>query len=136
MPRLYLKPGVDLNGLAPGGCRILSIAALAPLVLGFDQLISCGKEGHGPDDPHTHGDAVDLRTRDHSPLEVLQMISYYQQQLGTDLFTVLFEVPEAERASIDPMLQEYIYLPSDPDAQHLHLQVRKGRVFPIAPRPV
>lgn len=135
-PRLYVKQDVILDGLDPGGCRILSVVALAPLVLGFDQTITCGREGHGPDDPHTLGKALDLRTRGRSPLEIIQMIAYYQQQLGGDFFTTLFEVPVADRPTLDPALLEYVYDKSDPAAQHLHLQVRRGKEFPSAPRPV
>lgn len=136
VPRLYVKPGVDLNGLQPSGCRILAIVAMAPLVLGFDQAITCGREGHKPGDPHERGEGLDVRTKDHSPLEILQMIAYYTQQLGTEFFTILFEVPVAERPRLDPALLPYVYQPSDPDAAHLHLQERKGKEFPSSPRPV
>jgi hypothetical protein len=134
-PKLHVKAGVDLSTLEAGGCRILSVLALAPLMLGFSLTISCGNEGHGPDDPHTKGNALDIRTRDLTPLQILQLHAYAQQQLGTELFTVLYEVPIAERAAIDDSLQAYIYGPSDPNAQHLHLQVRRGKEFPASPRP-
>lgn len=134
-PRLRFKPGVVLENLGPGGAKILSVVALAPMVLGFDITISCGEEGHGPADPHTGGDALDVRTKDLTPDQIIQAIGYFHGQLGTALFTVLFEVPQAERDALDVTLLEYVYTASNPDAAHIHLQVRKGVIFPAAPRP-
>lgn len=137
-PRLYVKDGVDLSGLTPAGCRILAVVAAAPLVLGFDLTISCGREAHGPEDPHTIGSALDVRTNVLTPEQILALRNYCQGQLGPDFFTVLLEVPVAERAALDPRLAGMVYIPSDPDAQHLHLQRRIGTNFggPSAANPV
>lgn len=135
-PCLHVKPGVDLSRLDPGGCRLLAVVAMAPLALGFSLTITCGNEGHGPDDPHTLGKALDIRTRDLTPLQVLLLLQYLDQQLGTDLFTALYEVPAADRDAQDALLQQYIYRDSDPSGPHIHAQVRKGREFPSTPRPV
>ncbi|WP_460292378.1 hypothetical protein, partial [Bacillus cereus] len=57
-----LKPGVKLDGLAPAGIRILAAIDAAAQVLKRDLTVTCGTEGHPPTDPHTCGEALDLRT--------------------------------------------------------------------------
>src|SRR5262245_54755340 len=108
LPQLFIKPGVDLNGLRPAGCRILAVLTAAPLALGFDITISCGLEGHGSTDPHSRGEAMDVRTLGLTATQVFRLYGYCTSQLG-DLFTVLYEVPEAERSHVDPLLQPLIY---------------------------
>lgn len=129
-PRLYVKDGVDLNGMTLAGARILAVVAVAPLVLGFDITITCGREGHPPTDPHTLGSALDLRTADKTSLQIRAMYKYFGSQLGAEFFTTLYEVPLHERPSLDPLLVDYVYTPSNPDEQHLHLQRRINTHYP------
>lgn len=130
LPCLYVKSGVDLNGLTPAGARILAVVALAPLALGFDITITCGKEGHTATDPHTLGAALDVRTVDLTPEQVLALYKYCGGQLGSDFFTTLYEVPLHERPALPVELVDLVYTPSNPDAQHLHLQRRIGTAYP------
>lgn len=74
---------------------------------GVDCIITCGTEAHGPDDPHTHGFAVDLRSKHlpdsgtkHAVLQALRDI------LGV-LYTVILESEGQNN-------------------EHFHIQVRKN----------
>lgn len=133
LPRLYILPGVDLNGLQPAGCRILAIACYAPLHLGWDVYITSGKEGHQEGDPHTRGEGLDFRTKHLTVEQKLKQLVYFRQQLGPTFFTVLYEVPVLQRAALDPSLLPYVYLPSDPNAEHMHCQEKKGTDYAPSP---
>ena len=132
-PRLYVKPGVSLNGLDPAGCRILAVVSSAPAALGHDLTITCGLDSHGPTDPHTLGAALDLRPVDLTPTQIITLYKYFAQTLGPDFFTTLYEVPHADVPTLDPLLVDYVYAPSNPTAAHLHLQRRIGTVFTPTP---
>jgi len=74
---------------------------------GVDCIITCGTEAHGADDPHTHGFAVDLRSKHlpdsgtkHAVLQALRDI------LGV-LYTVILESEGQNN-------------------EHFHIQVRKN----------
>lgn len=131
-PRLYLKPGVDLNGLTPAGGRILAVVAVAPLILGHDLTITCGREGHGPDDPHSLGSGIDCRSVGLTADQKLAFWKYASQQLGTEFFTVLYEVPTLD-GETDQRLRDIAYVNAGASAEHFHLQIRKGVTFPSAP---
>lgn len=62
--------------------------------------ITCGTDGHGPDDPHTHGFALDLRTKNIPEGQREIMRTRLADLLGVN-YTVILEV------------------------DHLHIQVRK-----------
>lgn len=128
MAGLFMKPGVDLSGLALGGCRILEVVAAAPARLGHAVTITCGREAHAPTDHHTLGEALDLRTHDLTPEQVLALYKYMAAELGAQ-FTVLYEVPIGQRAGLDPLVADLVYAPSNPNAQHLHAQVKNGVTY-------
>lgn len=122
-----MKSGVSLDGLAPAGARILSAIAEAAAVVGVDLTITNGTEGHGPTDPHTTGEAIDVRTAG-LPTDVLVgLVLEVQQRLGT-AFTVLYEVPSPS-AVPDPRLLTVYYLNPGASASHLHIQRKKGTVY-------
>jgi hypothetical protein len=69
-------------------------------------IFSCGSDGHGQDDPHTHGFAYDLRSK-HIPRTELKhvILSELRQALGQTYTVILESVGE--------------------DNEHFHWQVRK-----------
>lgn len=126
--RLHVKPGVILDGLAPGGCRILVVVAAAVEALGHDQTITNGIEGHPINDPHTRGDALDVKALELTDDEILAQHKYFVGQLGP-AFTVLYECPPDD-APIDEPLKSIAYLSDGASAPHFHIQVKKGTTYP------
>lgn len=61
---ILLKPGVQLDWLAPGGWWLFQGLQRTSSVMGIDLTITCGRDGHPADDPHTLGNALDVRTHD------------------------------------------------------------------------
>src|SRR6267142_2289217 len=61
-----VKDGVKFDVIAPGGFEILSVLGYASWLLGYDIWITSGTDGEhsGPDDPHHHGRAYDVRCHD------------------------------------------------------------------------
>lgn len=114
----------DGSPLKPAGLRILGALDHLARVGVVDLLITCGTEGHGPDDPHTRGEAMDLRTRDLQPQQVFDLYNALTFLLGRD-FTVLYEIPTAASAR-HPMLDAISYRGKSATAEHLHIQIRKG----------
>lgn len=118
-----VKPGVlftrvmldgEIRSLAPGGIAILSALDLTAKELGHDLTVTSALDGthSGPDDPHPHGNALDVRTHDlPNPLHALETLKV---QLGP-LFYAFLEDPDDTNAN-----------------QHLHAQVAKGTVYPPA----
>ena len=131
---MHLKPGVDLDGLAPAGQRIFDVLVAAGEQLGHDITITCTTGDHGPHDSHTHGNAIDCRTFDLTVDQIVNLYRFMSSTLGPD-YTVLYEVPIADRNTLDMRLRDLVYEPSNPNAQHLHVQwsLRAG---PPPPRPV
>jgi hypothetical protein len=81
---------------------ICSVFALA----GYECIITCGTEDHGPNDPHTHGYALDLRSwHIKSEDEKKAIETNLQIVLGDDYYV--------------------IYEPKQP-GEHYHIQVKKG----------
>lgn len=106
-----VKDGVLFTIIAPGGFRILEAISKVAGDCGHDLTITsaCDGEHSGPDDPHHHGLAYDIRTHDlPDPALILQSI---QTELGTDLFYSFIEAPGT-------------------DNEHIHIQVKKGTIYP------
>lgn len=125
---LIHKDGVKFDVIAEGGARILTALARYAAKVSFPIVISCGSEGHPPDDPHSTGNAFDvsLKTLPNSQA-ILAARASLVQDLGS-MFTVLFECPEKPD---DPLLQSIAYINPEATAPHFHIQVRKGAAYPI-----
>ena len=125
---LSAKHGVELTGLQPGGLAIVGALTRAAAACQTDLVITCGREGHLPADPHSRGDALDVSVHGMSPALVVQVKAFLEQIL-TDAFTVLYETPEKPP---DPQLAPIAYVNSGASAPHFHIQVRKGTAWPPA----
>jgi hypothetical protein len=126
-PVLRVKPSVVFATIRPGGFRLIAALDTATRVMGQDLLISCGTEGHAFDDPHTRGEAVDLSVNGFAEGQILALVDYLRKQLGPS-FTVLYEVPTKPSG----VLASMAYVNPGATAPHLHLQVKKGVVYPPA----
>jgi hypothetical protein len=73
---------------------------------GYPVIVTCGTEAHGPDDPHTHGLALDLRSK-HIQTDIAkeEIADTLRRTLGS-IYTVLLEN-------------------KGKDNEHFHIQIRK-----------
>lgn len=120
-------PGTaDFSTLAPAGIRILAALDNAARVLGIDLTITCASEGHPPGDPHSTGEAMDVRVRGFSTVVTLKLVLFLQQVLGP-LFTVLLETP---LAFVDPDLAKIQTVNPQASGPHIHIQRKKDTTWP------
>lgn len=113
MAFVRFKEGVTLVP-SPGGARIIAALWQVAQAMSRDITISSGSDGthSGPDDPHHHGDAYDIRTHDQPDPQAL-LIALENTLSDTDpgRFYAFLEDPGTEN-------------------EHIHCQVRKGTVYP------
>jgi hypothetical protein len=105
------KDGVLYTTIAPGGHRILAAIDYVAESNDHDLTITSACDGvhSGPNDPHHRGEAYDIRTHDLDDVDtVLKDIQFY---LGSEHFYAFLE--DLGTAN-----------------EHIHVQVRKGTVFP------
>lgn len=113
-PCVRVKPGVKFDVIAPAGFRILSALDRASVAFVHDITITCGSEAHPPTDPHSTGEAYDIRTNDLAPADVPELASYLTRALG-GAFTVIIESPATNPKAT---------------GAHIHIQRKKGTTFP------
>jgi hypothetical protein len=123
-----VKPGCQFAPIAPGGFRILAALDTVARAAAVDLEITCGSEGHPPDDEHTRGIAYDVHVGGFTVDQVLDLRRRLQLELGP-LFTVLYERPDAPP---DPRLAVIAYINPHATAPHFHVQVKRGTVYPPA----
>jgi hypothetical protein len=110
---VFVKDGVQFSKIAPGGLRILSAVDQSAAVLDFDVWITSACDGahSGPDDPHHRGEAYDLRTHDFTETQKDALLDSLYHFLGYTRFYAFRESPGEAN-------------------EHIHVQVKKGTVFP------
>ena len=121
MPCVRVKPGVTFDGLKPAGVRLLAAIDRMSQILVRDLMITCGTDSHPAMDPHTRGEAVDVRTSDLPPAVILTLVNGLTKLLGPD-FTVLYETPVKKT----DVLASIAYFNPQATGEHLHLQLRKN----------
>lgn len=121
-----VKPGCQFAVLAPAGIRILGAADVVARRVGVDLEVSCGSEGHAPDDPHTLGEAFDFSVHGFGVDQVLRVRADLMDNLGS-AFTVLYECPSTPA---DLRLATIAYINAGATAPHLHVQRRNRTVYP------
>jgi len=124
-----VKPGVCFTTIAPAGFRLLSAIETTARALGVTLTITCACEAHPPSDPHTHGEAYDLRTHNLSAA----MQDAVLRRVLTACCDETAEPPDlllpisgglATRQFFGQL--ERVGQPSE----HLHVQLRRGAVYP------
>lgn len=107
-----VKPGVLFTTIAPGGFRILAELERCARIFGQDLTITSACDGvhSGPADPHHRGEAYDIRTHGFTHLEVENLLTLLQHNLGDGFFAFL-EAPGTTN-------------------EHIHAQVKKGQTYP------
>jgi hypothetical protein len=108
---IRVKDGVQFTKIAPGGFRILSALDVVVESLPHDLEITSGTDGchSGQNDPHHRGEAYDIHTKGLN--DKLAILSQLQFELGGGHFYAFLE-------------------DADTDNEHIHVQVKKGTVYP------
>lgn len=125
IPMVQVKKGVVLHPITPALIRLIGVTDQAVRLLGRDLTITCGREGHAIGDPHTRGEAIDIRTRDLPEGTILTLFNWLKATLGS-AWTVLYEVPERPHG----VLASICYVNPSASAQHIHVQPRRGTSWP------
>lgn len=125
-----VKPGVLFNVIAPAGIRLLGALDTTARRLNVDLTITCGTEGHPPADPHSSGEAYDIRTHDFS-----------DDQKRVVLRAVLLELSDGSAEDAPVVVGDglgtrafwgWIEHPGEPN-EHIHIQRRNHTVYPPSP---
>jgi len=113
IPCIRVKEGVQFTRIAPGGFRILAALEDCADRIFHDLTVTSACDGahSGSDDPHHKGEAYDVRSHDLPDKNLA--LSYIQEFLGDRFFAFLEDATE--------------------DNEHIHVQVKKGTVYPPAP---
>lgn len=123
---VYVKTGVRFDRIAPAGMRILSAVEHAARECQRSLTITCGTEAHGPNDPHTKGEAYDVRSRKipvHEKRHVLQAIMAWLREDEDDAPV------ETAGGLATRHFFGFLEQPGTPH-EHLHIQRRRGTVYP------
>jgi hypothetical protein len=118
-----------MDRLGLGGAAILGALGRAALSLSFDVTVTCGTEGHPPEDPHSLGNAFDVRSHGLSAAckqSLLSLVVGYLAELDTPHVAL---VPTSGGLA-SPAFFGFLEQP-DTEQEHFHFQVRHGRTFPV-----
>lgn len=116
--------------IAPGGFRILGALQRVAEICQLELTITSAADSHPADDPHSRGEAYDVRVRGLSEQQIFRLYYWLQAELGGK-FTVLFETPVLPTPD-GPWknLGLIAYVNPGATGPHLHVQVAKGQTFP------
>mgnify|MGYP001375869642 FL=1 len=117
---LRMKPGAVLGTPAPAGFRLLAATDRASRLVRVDLTLTCGTDSHGPDDPHTRGEAYDVRTRDLTASQAQRVLRAVLTDLCDEDGDQIVDTSGGfATAHFFGILE----------ADHLHLQRRQGTVY-------
>jgi hypothetical protein len=134
IPVLRTKPGCTFERIAPAGFVLLAAIQAACVELGLDLLITAGTNDHALPDPHAYGEAYDLSVATLADAQLAALLSHLRAHLPTEAFTVLFEVPSADFNMLPSARQQLVnYTNPAATGPHIHLQKRRGTVYPPLP---
>lgn len=111
---IKIKEGVTFI-YSPGGLTILNAVKTISRLMNHDFTITSGSDGvhSGPEDPHYHGDAYDIRSKDLADeTQKQQFLANLNNLLARDRFYYFLENPGK-------------------DNEHFHIQVKNGTTFTI-----
>jgi hypothetical protein len=120
-------PSVQFTQVAPAGYRILEAIKSASRSLRLDLVITCACEAHPDDNPHTKGEAYDVRSRNFTePMKqtVLQAVMRALQRGDMDA--------PVEVSTGWATIHFFGQLEKPGEAgEHFHVQRRKGMTYTI-----
>lgn len=122
---------VTLDPMTAFHAHVIGVLERAADMCQVSLVISCGREDHPPEDPHTKGYALDIRVpAPANPAKIIALLSFLRSTLGS-LFTVLYETPVQP---VEPQLQAIATVNPGATAPHFHIQPVKGTIWPpLAP---
>jgi len=131
MGSLIFKGSVKFDKPTVGGACLLAALAWTAHQSPFDLMVTCGTEAHEPDDPHTKGNALDVRSHSFSLADknsvfhlIMSYLSDLTDQLGADA-----RVISTSDGLATALFFGFIESEGMPN-EHFHLQVRKGQHVP------
>jgi hypothetical protein len=123
---VWFKPGCSTAVIAPAGVRILAGVHAVAQAMQLDLTITCGCDAHGPDDPHTKGNAFDVRSKD--------IPQTRKQELLTEMMARLCETPTDALTQKDGGIVSARFFGwlehAGADDEHFHFQLRNGHTYP------
>lgn len=130
---LRTTPTVAIDTLTIGGACLVAALLRTAVSLPFDLWITSGTDGahSGPDDPHKHGAALDVRSHDFHQADkdrVLQLIMSYLSQFTTDAGgdgRIIETSGGFATQSFFGFLED-----AGGANEHYHFQIRNGHAFP------
>lgn len=124
---ITLKPGVQFTRIAPAGMRLLDALKATSRTLGLDFVITCACEDHAATNPHTLGEAYDVRTHDFTAAQKRVILRQMLTALQDDPEDAIEETSGGLATAHFFGQLEYEGAPKE----HLHFQRRKGTVYTI-----
>lgn len=115
-------PSVVLDPRTAAHDHMLAALEDASALIKVDLVVTCGREGHPPTDPHTRGLALDVRSRNLGEGQISVVYDRLRLRLGP-CWTVLYEVKTKPAGAL---LRAIAYVNPGASAPHFHLQLRKG----------
>jgi hypothetical protein len=127
MNGVRFKAGVLPIKPAPAGIRILGALDATARRLKRDLLVTCADKEHPPADPHSTGEAFDVRTHDVDDATkrlILRELMLELQNEGD-----MLDAPIATGIGLSTLyFYGQIEFPNDP-REHLHIQLRRGVTY-------
>lgn len=121
--RTSLAAGVRLDGLSPNGVLILGTVDRAARTFQVDLVITSAVRSSDPESLHARGEAIDLRTSNLTPTQILGLYYWFKAELPG--FTVLYEVPPG--TSVPSSLTAIVYRNVNATGPHFHIGAPRNR---------
>ena len=123
---VWFKAGCATTTIAPSGVRILGALERCAQVLQHDLVITCGCDSHPPDDPHSKGQAFDVRTHDLTPAQKQSLLGAMMQALSEGPQDV---ISPKDGGYVTGHFFGWLEHPGE-DGEHFHFQQRNSVAFP------
>lgn len=120
---ILCKQGVRFDLIKPAGFRILGAVERASRALYFDVTITCGSEGHPPADPHSLGEAYDIRTHGLTLAQKHDLLEWVMRDLAGRI-----DLTPTDTGYTTPAFYGFLEAPETAN-EHIHIQRRRGTVY-------
>jgi len=124
---VIVKSDVQFTRIAPAGFRLLGAIELTARRFGIEMMITCACEAHPAEDPHSLGEAYDVRSHDMSPAQKTLVLKAILEAAGD---ADAGDVPVgAQGGYATSHFWGWLEHPGDPN-EHLHVQRRQHTTYP------
>lgn len=123
---VWFKAGCETSIIAPSGVRILAAIHATAQLLGHDLVVTCGCDSHPASDPHSKGQAFDVRSHDLTAAQKQSVLETMMAQLQDDPS----DLPIAKDGGY---VTKHFFGWLEHEGQeneHFHWQQRNGVAFP------